>query len=406
MIQPGRGQSRMAFTLYSLALIAALLISSCQKDDSTIPDTSSINASGTVKGSSSTGTSTGTTSGSTTGTTTTTGSTGTTGNTGTTGTTGTTGSTGTTGTTGKTSTTTGTTSTSTIVYKASSPISLSNQSNITISGDSINVGNGSTVGIKLNNCTNVHITKCKVMNSTNDGIQLNNCTNVTIDSCLVTNVRAGVNAMQCTTVKVVNNQFLNMNGPFPSGNFVQFNNVNGGGSQISYNKCEDVVGVAQHPQDGLSVYQSNGLPGDSIMVIGNYIRGGQVQHDSGGGAGIVLGDVGGTYQVARYNVLVNPGAVGAQVQGGSHIKIDHNTIFSTATPFTMVGIAYGNYSGAASSDVTMSYNKVKYLQTSGAEMDAWWDPSTATQPQGWDTNILKANIDASILPSVLIILKL
>ena len=93
------------------------------------------------------------------------------------------------------------------------------------------------------------------------------------------------------------------------------------------------------------------------------------------------------------------------MQGGSHIKMDHNTIYSTSTSFTMTGIAYGNYSGAASSDVTMSYNKIKYFQTSGAEFDAWWDPSTATQPQGWTTNILKANIDASILPSVIITLK-
>ncbi|MBS1521983.1 MAG: right-handed parallel beta-helix repeat-containing protein, partial [Bacteroidetes bacterium] len=349
------------------------------------------------------GTTTGTTgtSGSTTGTTGTSGST-----TGTTGTkTGTT--TGTTGTSGTTTgTTTGTTGSSHFTYKASAPINLSNQSNITISGDSINLGNGGTVGIKLSNCTNVHITKCKVMNSTNDGIQLNNCTNIIIDSCFVTNVRAGVNAMYSTTVKVNNNQFLNMNGPFPSGNFVQFNNVSGGGCQIEYNHCEDVVGIAQHPQDGLSVYQSNGLPGDSIMVIGNYIRGGQVLHDSGGAAGIVLGDVGGSYQVARYNVLVNPGSVGAQVQGGSHITMDHNTIYSSATTYTVVGIAYGNYSGAASTDVTMSYNKVKYFQTSGAELDAWWDPSTATQPQGWNTNILKASIDPSILPATIITLNL
>ena len=392
MSRPERGQSHMAFTLYSFALITALLISSCQKDDSAIPSNTSIDASGVVKGSSSTGTSTGSSGGSTTGSTGATGSTGTSGST---------------GTTGKTGITTGTSSTSTsIVYKASAPISLSNQSNVTISGDSINVGNGGTVGIMLNNCTNIHITKCKVMNSANDGIQLNNCTNVTIDSCFVTNVRAGVNAKFSTTVKVNNNQFLNMNGPYPSGNFVQFNNVNGGGCQIKYNHCEDIVGVAQHPQDGLSVYQSNGLQGDSIMVIGNYIRGGQVQHDSGGAAGIVLGDVGGTYQVARYNVLVNPGAVGAQVQGGSHITMDHNSIYSTATPFTMVGIAYGNYSGAASTDVTMSYNKVKYFQTSGAEMDEWWDPSTATQPQGWSTNILKASIDATLLPSTIITLNL
>jgi len=302
-------------------------------------------------------------------------------------------------------TTTGGTNTGTttkFVYKASAPISLSGQNNITISGDAIDVNNGSTVGIRLNNCNNVHITKCKIMNSTSDGIQLSNCTNVTIDSCFITNVRAGVNAMQCTTVKVNNNQFLNMNGPFPSGNFVQLNNVNGGGIQVNYNRCEDIAGVAKHPQDGISIYQCDGLPGDSVQVIGNWIRGGQVQNDSGGGAGIVIGDVGGSYQVARNNIVVNGGFVGMQVQGGSHIKMDHNTIYSISTPYSNCGLCYGNYSGQVSSDVYMGYNKVKFFQKSGAEMDAWWDPSTAFQPNGWSTNILKASIDESILPADII----
>jgi hypothetical protein len=299
-----------------------------------------------------------------------------------------------------TTTTTTPTTTTVTTYKTSAPLNLSGQSNITISGLAI-VG-GSAIGIHLTNCSNVHITKCRISNSSTDGIQLSNCTNITIDSCFITNVRAGVNAMYCTTVKVNNNQFLNMNGPFPSGNFVQFNNVNGGGTQIKYNKCEDIAGVAQHPQDGLSVYQCNGLAGDSIQVIGNWIRGGQVQNDSGGGAGIVLGDVGGSYQVARYNIIVNGGFVGAQVQGGIHIKMDHNTVYSSSTPYSNCGICYGNYSGKASSDVNMSYNKVKYYQTSGAEMDAWWDPSTAVQPTGWSTNIVKASIDASILPTTII----
>lgn len=297
--------------------------------------------------------------------------------------------------------TTGTTTR--FIYKPSSPINLSGQSNITISGDSIN--GGSSTGIHLSNCSNVHITKCKIQNTTSDGIQLSNCTNVTIDSCFITNVRAGVNAMQCSTVKVNSNQFLNMNGPFPSGNYVQLNNVNGGGNQVNYNRCEDIAGVAQHPQDGISIYQCNGLQGDSLQVIGNWIRGGQAQNDSGGGAGIVLGDVGGSYQVARDNIIINGGYVGAQVQGGSHIKMDHNTVYGSGTPYASCGICYGNYSGAASSDVNMSYNKVKFYQTSGAEMDAWWDPSTAVQPAGWSTNILKANIDASVLPSVIITMK-
>jgi len=383
MIRPERGQSRMAFTLYSFALITALLVSSCQKDETALPSESLTNSSGIGKGSSSIDNG------------------GTTGATGVTGKTGTTGSTGTTGTPGKT----GTTSTSTkFIYKATSPISLSNQSNITISGDSIN--GGSSVGIRLSNCNNVHITKCLIQNTTNDGIQLSNCTNVIIDSCFITNVRAGVNAMQCKTVKVNSNQFLNMNGPFPSGNFVQLNNVSGGGIQVNYNHCEDIAGIAQHPQDGISIYQCDGLPGDSVQVIGNWIRGGQIQNDSGGGAGIVLGDVGGSYQVARNNIVINGGFVGMQVQGGTHIKMDHNTIYGISTPYSNCGLCYGNYSGASSSDIYMGYNKVKFFQKSGAEMDAWWDPSSAFQPDGWNTNILKANIDASILPSVIITLKL
>ena len=385
MIRPERGQSRMAFTWYSFALIAALSISSCQKDETAVPSGTLINSSGVGKGSTSTDNNSGTTT-----------STGTTGNTG---------KTGATGTTGKTGATTGTSSTATnIIYKASAPISLSNQSNITISG--VAITGGTSVGIRLSNCNNVHITKCKIANSTTDGIQLSNCTNVTIDSCFVTNVRAGVNAMQCTTVKVNHNQFLNMNGPFPSGNFVQLNNVNGSGIQVNYNRCEDIAGVAQHPQDGISIYQCNGLPGDSVQVIGNWIRGGQIQNDSGGGAGIVLGDVGGSYQVARNNIVVNGGFVGMQVQGGSHIKMDHNVIYGISTPYSNCGLCYGNYSGAASANIYMGYNKVKFFQKSGAEMDAWWDPSTAFQPDGWTTNTLKASIDASILPSVIITLKL
>ena len=153
-----------------------------------------------------------------------------------------------------------------------------------------------------------------------------------------------------------------MNGPFPLGNFVQFNNVSGGGNQINTNKCEDITGVAKHPQDGLSVYKSDGVQGDSIQVIGNWIRGGQVLNDSGGAAGIVLGDVGGSYQVARNNILVNPGYVDIQPQGETHIKIDHNTIYSSSAAMSRVGLSGGNYSGTPSTDVTVSYNKVKFLR--------------------------------------------
>ncbi|WP_426667370.1 right-handed parallel beta-helix repeat-containing protein [Mucilaginibacter sp. McL0603] len=287
-------------------------------------------------------------------------------------------------------------------YTPSPPIHYSGKNNVTISNLSINCDNANNIGMLLQNCSNIHITNCKIYNSLTFGIQLYNCKNITIDNCFITNVKAGVNAIQCITIKVNKNQFLNMNGPYPAGNFVQFDNVNGAGNQINYNRCENIAGVAQHPQDGLSVYKSNGLPGDSIQVIGNWIRGGQVQKDSGGAAGIVLGDVGGSYQVARDNILVNPGFVGIQAQGGDHIKIDHNIIYCAATPFSVVGMGFGNYSGKSTSDITYSYNKIKWITPSGKEQNVWIDPKARYTPDGLSTNIFSADLNESILPAVII----
>jgi parallel beta-helix repeat protein len=281
-------------------------------------------------------------------------------------------------------------------YKLSPPITIYNQKNVTISGYLINGGEANC--ITLGNCTNVRITKCRLLNSKLSGILFYNCKNILIDSCFISNVQTGVNAKNSVTVKVNHNRFLNMNGPFPAGCAVQFNTINGPVCQINYNRIENIPGQAQHPQDQISVFKSNGLPGDSIQVIGNWIRGGQVIKDSGGAAGIVLGDVGGSYQVARYNIVVNGGFVGMQVQGGSHIKMDHNTIYSSSSPYTCDGLSYGNYSGAPSTNVTISYNKIRFFNTKGDEADCWWDPKTASKPIGWDTNILKANIDEHILP--------
>jgi len=284
-------------------------------------------------------------------------------------------------------------------YKPAPPVVISGRNNITISGFLIT--GGQTNCIYLRDCSNVRITKCKLKDSKKVGILLENCKNVLIDSCYIANVQTGVNAKSSVTVKVNHNYFRNMNGPFPAGCAVQFNNVSAPASQINYNKVENIAGEAEHPQDLLSVYKSNGLPGDSIQVIGNWIRGGQIIKDSGGAAGIVLGDVGGTYQVARYNVVINGGFVGMQVQGGSHIKMDHNTIYSSSTPYSNDGLSYGNYSGQPSDNVEISYNKIRFFNKDGKEADSWWDPKTVSKPRGWETNIRGADIDEKILPDKL-----
>ncbi|HEY9004273.1 MAG TPA: right-handed parallel beta-helix repeat-containing protein [Mucilaginibacter sp.] len=282
-------------------------------------------------------------------------------------------------------------------YTTSSPISYTNKNNITLSGLLIS---GGTNGITFINCNNIVIQNCVIMNSSGFGIMLNNCKNVYVQNCFITNVKSGVHVYQGSGIVVNSNQFLNMNGPFPDGCFVQFASVTGGGNRIMYNRCENVVGVAQHPQDGISLYKSSGIQGDSIMVYGNWLRGGQVQMDSGGAAGIVLGDVGGSYQVARQNYVLNSGYVGMQVVGGSNIKMDHNYIYSSSTPVSNTGINCGNYSGASSYNINISYNQVRWYQKSGNEWDLWLD-NVAT-PTGWSTNIQKANLSYSILPATLI----
>jgi hypothetical protein len=171
-------------------------------------------------------------------------------------------------------------------YTTSSALSYSGKSNFTISGKSIT---GGTYCVYLNNCSNVTITGCRFANATKYEVYMTgNCKNITMTNCFVTGGVSGVHVENSSSIVINTNQFLNMNGPFPGGNFVQFVNVSGAGCRINYNRCENVAGVAKHPQDGISVYQSNGLQGDSIQVIGNWIRGGQVQNDSGGGAAIVM----------------------------------------------------------------------------------------------------------------------
>ncbi|MGZ3832372.1 MAG: right-handed parallel beta-helix repeat-containing protein [Mucilaginibacter sp.] len=298
----------------------------------------------------------------------------------------------------------------TTIYVAKRPIVLSSVSNVTISGDSIN--GKSSVCITLNNCSNIHITKCKIMNSKQRGIYLNNCTNVLIDSCFFSNVAVGVYAHLGGQIRVLSNDFLNMRGPLPSGNFVQFNNVTGAGNQINYNKCEDIIGVGANPNpgggDGISLFQCNGTAASPIQVYGNWIRGGGTNTGSLGMAGIVAGDVGGSYQDIENNILVNSGYVGIQAQGGTNITIMYNQIYSDLVPWSGVGLASANYSGVPSSNNTIGYNTVNwkagYLNMGQRDTSykAGSGVNSNTKPNLWNTNTVKASITSSILPAVLI----
>jgi hypothetical protein len=280
-------------------------------------------------------------------------------------------------------------------YKVSKPLTYNGVKNITISGDSIN--GGTVPCISLINCTNIRITHCKLINSKTLGISISGCTSIRIDSNFVGNVSTGVYAVDSKSIQVFYNQMRNMQGPFPRGAFVQFDNVSGTYNRVSYNKLENILGQS-YPEDAISMYKSNGLVTDKIYIQNNWIRGGG---PSKSGGGIMLGDNGGSYQVATNNILVNPGQYGMAVSGGTHMQISNNEIYAKAQSFTNVGLYYWNQSGLSSSDITISSNKVNFTSGTYGINNSYIGPGNAT-PTGWSTNTWNAKISSTILPTTII----
>jgi len=282
-------------------------------------------------------------------------------------------------------------------YIKAAAINLNGAHDITISGKSI-VG-GNVPCITLQNCYNIHITGNRLSNTKAVGIYLYNCKNITVDHNYITNVSSGVYADQSPDggIEVIHNEFYNMQGPFPRGQFVQFNNVNGRGNSISYNVGENILGKS-YAEDAISLYKSNGTANSPILINGNRIRGGG---PSPSGGGIMLGDNGGSYQLATNNILVNPGQYGMAISGGHHNSIINNTIFGSRQPFTNVGIYVSSTAGYTVANVQVSGNQVCFYNKKNYQNNCWLAPGTA-KPAGWDdANQWGAKLDASILPVTL-----
>lgn len=281
-------------------------------------------------------------------------------------------------------------------YASSSAIDLYGKHDITISGKSIS--GGSAPLIRLNNCYNIRIIGNRLSNSSDVGVYLYNCKNITIEDNYFTKVSTGVYADHTEGGIVVNNnQFFNMQGPFPRGQFVQFNNVKGAGSSISNNKGENIIGQS-YAEDAISLYQSEGTASSPVLIKGNLIRGGG---PSESGGGIMLGDNGGAYLYASDNILVDPGQFGMAVAGGHHITIVNNSIYGKQQDFTNVGLYVNDIGGWKTSDCKVTNNKVRWYNKTNYQNNAWLSPNSV-KPEGWDANIWGAKLDPSMLPETLI----
>lgn len=289
-------------------------------------------------------------------------------------------------------------------YTASGAINVSNVNGKRYSGLIIDMKGSSTSPVHLTNCKNDTIVFCAIKNSTSPGIYLSNCVGIVVMYDYFTNVSTGVYQENCTnagTMIIALNQFKNMIGPLPRGQFVQMNTTtNCTGCVIGWNRGENFSG-SSNPEDTYNLYKSSGTTATPIKITTNWIRGGG---PSKTGGGIMMGDNGGSYQTAMFNILVNPGQYGMSISGGDHMSIINNQIFASKQSFTNVGIYIWPQAGAACSFATVSGNQVNWTKSDGTA-NADWDSgsssgfTTCGTISGWNTNTWSANISTAILPT-------
>ena len=217
--------------------------------------------------------------------------------------------------------------------------------------------------------------------TTGNGIDVSYSDDVTVTNSRLEFVRTGIYVLESSRIRIERNRFLNMLGPMPRGQFVQFDKVRGPGNRIKCNVGENIPG-ASNPEDSINIYQSSGEPNDWLRVTGNKIKGGG---PSISGGGILLGDHGGAYIFASDNILVNPGQHGITVASGHHIMVMNNLIFGKAQSFTNVGLSVWNQSWPQCFAITAQGNSINFVKTARVIRTRSGRPEIAVQLPGGST---------------------
>ena len=237
------------------------------------------------------------------------------------------------------------------------------------------------------------------------GIYLDNCKNITIIDNTFDNVHTGLVAHNSRGIKFEYNDVKNVGGPMKeedknNGFVALFDKVNGEGNSISYNVSENIFGQSS-PGDLINLNQSNGTAQSPIVVKGNWIRGGG---PSPSGGGIILGDIGGSYQVAEDNIVVDGGQYGISIAGGHDIALRNNKIYGSKNYFTNVGLYACNWyeeNLGKSYNITVAGNVVNYRNKEG-NISNWWYASNVEPVSGKETNRYDPALSPSILPEQII----
>lgn len=313
----------------------------------------------------------------------------------------------------------------------SGPIVIENKSNITIENVRISNLNGNCITIK--DSSNVTIKNSQIGPCKNFGIVTYNTENALIINNNIQNTEISIYIDTSKKVQIVNNSLdkaensLNIHkssevrillnkasrfiGPYPRGHFIQLDKLYGSNNQVL---CNVADGYPEMPdpklttrenapklrvEDVINVWQSNGTPTSPIVIAYNKIRGGS----SFTGSGILLGDGGGSHQVAKNNIIVNPWNVGIAVAGGSNMLIEQNKIFSNL-PYNIAQAAMyvNNFYPSTSSCDSVRFNNNEQNWTWTQYNTQLWNPNTCSNISGIETNNLKSAISENIFSTTLL----
>ncbi|MCZ6866377.1 MAG: right-handed parallel beta-helix repeat-containing protein [Chloroflexi bacterium] len=206
------------------------------------------------------------------------------------------------------------------------------ESNRTISGMLITNPNGDCIAI--NNSKNISIKNSEIGPCQGEGVSILSSSEISITQNRIEDVRTAVYVVSSQTTYMSHNQFLNVQGPMPRGQFVQFNQVSGPGNRINYNDGKNILGQS-FSEDAINLFKSGGVSDDPLQILGNRIIGGGPS-DSGGGN--MAGDRGGSHIIVKKNILVDPGQYGIAIAGGFNIQLLDNKIYARKQFFTNVGL--------------------------------------------------------------------
>ncbi len=250
-----------------------------------------------------------------------------------------------------------------------------------------------------------------------EGVRINQSSNITVRDSIIHDVASGVAAFHTTgNIKIINNKISNINtlreGPRGTehGHHIQFASVSGVGNLIQSNVGENVVGLSD-PAEGINIFRSNGTASNPIEVLNNSLRGGGYEPNSQAsgyatGAGILLGDGGGSHLHAKNNVAVSTGVHGISIAGGQHNKLINNAVYSARTPITYAGIHVFLFQNPILPKVSclgheVRGNKVNWTNHWGTKVTGMVTKNCGTVA-GWENNNTVATLNENILPAQLI----